>query len=72
MPGNREFELQLAQQHVREAEAHVERQIQIVGQLQRDGHPTLEAEQLLKVFEETLESQRAGLKELQAAQNQRS
>ncbi|MBV9113427.1 MAG: hypothetical protein JOY67_11460 [Hyphomicrobiales bacterium] len=51
----------LLKQHLAQAESdvvlgtgHVERQRQIIAELERDGHDTEEAEQLLRTFEETL------------------
>jgi hypothetical protein len=49
-----ETELEMAQRHVREGRLHVAGQRELVAVLRVDGHPTLEAESLLKVFEQTL------------------
>jgi hypothetical protein len=51
-----EAEIEMGKRHIREGEEHIARQEQIVGELRRDGHPTAEAESLLKVFRETLAS----------------
>jgi hypothetical protein len=61
-----ESELDMAERHVREAEAHICRQKEIIDELRRDGHPTEAAENLLRVFEVTLESHRQGLARIKA------
>lgn len=45
----------MANRHIREGEAHVSRQREIIAQLQRDGHATATAESLLSEFETTLD-----------------
>jgi hypothetical protein len=47
-------ELALAEEHVALARQHVARQKALIAELERDGHPTELALQLLGVFEETL------------------
>ena len=64
-----ETRLQTAERHVREAEAHIARQREIVEELRRDGHPTIEAEILLRIFEDTLKSHLDGLARVRAARN---
>ena len=59
--------VEMAKPHVREAEAHIVRQQEIIEQLRSDGHPTLEAELSLKVFQDTLRSHKQSLSRLQAA-----
>jgi hypothetical protein len=49
-----EEHLEQARRHVAEGEEHVARQQQIVDELERDGHDTTQAREVLKVFEETL------------------
>ena len=51
----------LLQRHLAQAEKdvalgtlHVERQLEILAELGRDGHPTKQAEQLLQTFEDSL------------------
>lgn len=56
----------MARRHVREAESHIARQKEIIETLRRDGHPTLEAEELLKTMYETLWSHQDGLAVLMA------
>ena len=46
----------MVEQHIREAETHIARQHQIIAELQRDGCPTVAAESLLQVFQQTLVS----------------
>lgn len=61
MTKEKETELEMAERHVREAEAHVARQEETVQQLRRDGHDTKQAEALLTTFEATLVEHRRGL-----------
>ena len=58
--------VEMAQRHVREAEAHIVRQKEIIEELRRDGHPTLVAELLLKVFQDTLRSHKESVLRLSA------
>lgn len=51
--------LEMVEQHIREAEAHIVRQREIIAELQRDGCPTVAAESLLDVFRQTLASHEA-------------
>jgi hypothetical protein len=51
---NGETDLEMAMRHVREAEAHMARQIALIGEMRRGGHPTSDAEALLKVYEQLL------------------
>ena len=51
-----ETTLQIVERHVREARLLIARQREIIEELRFGGHPTLAAESLLKVFEETLET----------------
>lgn len=48
--------LKMVEQHICEAESHIARQHQIIAELQRDGCPTVAAESLLEVFQQTLVS----------------
>ena len=56
-----EFKLEIAQRHVREGERHVVQQRALVLELAGGGHSTLDAEDLLRVFEMTLSSHREQL-----------
>lgn len=49
-------ELALADEHVALAMQHIARQKELIGELERDGHPIGLAEELLKLFEDTLAS----------------
>ena len=49
-----EEHLALAQRHVMEGEGHVQKQRDIVAELERDGHDTTQARELLRTFEELL------------------
>ena len=44
--------LALAQKHVADGERHVRRQRELVAELDRDGHDTWQAKDLLRLFEE--------------------
>lgn len=57
----KETEWEMCVRHVREGEAHVVRQRQIVAELRAGHHPTALAEQLLAEFERTLIDHRAHL-----------
>jgi len=46
--------LRRAEDHIAEAEAHIRRQREIVADLERDGHDTALAKDLLEIFEGTL------------------
>ena len=48
-----ETTLEMVRRHVAEGHAHVERQKEIIAMLDRDGHDTVEARALLKVFEQS-------------------
>ena len=50
--------------HVREGEAHLERQRLLIAELRADGHPTDQAEALLAALERTQETHKAHLREL--------
>ena len=65
-----ETKVQLAERHVREAEARVTRQMEIIEELHRDHHYKLEAEAeaLLRVFQDTLKTYQQDLARLRAAQ----
>jgi hypothetical protein len=52
-----ETALELVEQHIRESEAHIARQKEVIEELRRDGEPTEAAESLLRIFEETLAAQ---------------
>jgi hypothetical protein len=62
-----ETELAMTRRHVREGEAHVARQREIVNELSDHGHDTVMAETLLAEFESTLRDHRAHLARLLAA-----
>jgi hypothetical protein len=47
-------DLQQVEDHIAEGEAHIRRQRQIVAELERDGHDTALAKDLLEIFEATL------------------
>lgn len=57
----REAKIEMAERHIRQAEEHIRGQKEIIEQLRRDGHPTLGAEELLRTFEETLQTHRSDL-----------
>lgn len=59
-----ETTLQMVERHIREGEAHVVRQMEIIEELRRDGHPTLAAESLLQVFLQTLASHKMHAEQL--------
>jgi len=46
--------LKLAERHVANGTAHIERQRQIIAEVDRDGHPIGRSEELLAVFENSL------------------
>ncbi len=56
-----ETELEMVQRHVREGEAHVERQREIVAEVQARGEPTEMAVTLLAEFEDLLRLHKAHL-----------
>lgn len=62
----RDAELEMAEHHVREARSHVSRQEELLESLRRDGHPTLEAEDLLRILRETLKTHQDILDQLKA------
>jgi hypothetical protein len=64
-----ESKLHMAERHVREAKTHVAQQRDILERLRRDGHPTMDAESLLGVFQETLKTHQDDLARLQAEQS---
>jgi hypothetical protein len=57
----RETELEMAQRHVRQGEARVAAQRELVEELRRDGHDMTQAEKLLVTFQTTLASHRRAL-----------
>ena len=61
-----ETELEMVQRHVREGEAHVERQREIVVELREQGHPTDMAVTLLAEFEDLLRQHKAHLIRIEA------
>jgi hypothetical protein len=52
--------LEMATRHVREAEAHVTRQREIVNELRRNGEDATDSEALLATFESLLRSHQLG------------
>jgi ATP-dependent protease HslVU (ClpYQ) peptidase subunit len=62
-----ETELQMVQRHVREGEAHVQRQREIVTKMWERGAPTDIAVTLLEAFQETLRQHKAHLSRLEAS-----
>jgi hypothetical protein len=46
--------LELANRHLAEGQKRIGRQIELIAELERDGHGTAQAKGLLKQFEETL------------------
>ena len=64
-----ESPLQMAERHVRDAEAHVTRQMELIEKLHLDHHYKLEAdaETLLRVFQDTLKTYQQDLARLRAA-----
>jgi len=58
--------VEMAKRHVCQAEAHIVRQKEIIEELRHDGHPTLAAELLLKVFQDTLRSHKESVLRLSA------
>jgi hypothetical protein len=61
-----ETELQMVQRHVREGEAHVQRQREIVTKMRERGAPTDIAVTLLEAFQDTLRQHRAHLGRIEA------
>jgi hypothetical protein len=61
-----ESRLQMAERHVRDAEAHVARQRRIVLDLSGHGHPIDLALELLDEFERSLRDHRASLERIRA------
>jgi hypothetical protein len=61
-----ETELQMVQRHVREGEAHVQRQREIVTKMWERGAPTDIAVTLLEAFQDTLRQHKAHLVRLEA------
>lgn len=66
----RKSKFQSAEWAVHLAEIHVLRQMEIIEELRRDGHSTVEPERLLQLFEETLKTDQQTLDDLRAAQAQ--
>ncbi|HLY06814.1 MAG TPA: hypothetical protein VKR31_13810 [Rhizomicrobium sp.] len=64
-----ETELELAERNVREGEANVLRQQEIVAVLRRGGYTGSRPERLLAVFEASLAEHRKHLASLQRAKN---
>ena len=60
-----ETELQMVQRHVRQGEAHVQRQREIVTNLWERGAPTDIAVTLLEAFQDTLRQHKAHLARLE-------
>jgi hypothetical protein len=60
--------VEIARRHVLEGETHLRRQVEIVAELRRDGHPTEIAEALLGEFEQTLKDHKTHLSRLEAEQ----
>jgi|ERR1700722_1034376 hypothetical protein len=58
--------LQMARRHVRDGEAHVARQREILAKLQADHLPTEMAQKLLVGFEETLQLHKSHLAQIEA------
>jgi hypothetical protein len=56
-----ETKLEMSERHVREGEAHVRRQSEIIAELREAGHSTQDSEALLNVFEQLLASHRKHL-----------
>jgi ATP-dependent protease HslVU (ClpYQ) peptidase subunit len=61
-----ETELQMVQRHVREGEAHVQRQREVVTKMWERGAPTDIAVTLLEAFQDTLRQHKAHLVRLEA------
>ena len=61
-----ETELQMVRRHVREGEAHVQRQREIVTEMWERGAPTEIAVTLLEAFQDTLRQHKAHLVRLEA------
>ena len=61
-----ETELQMVQRHVREGEAHVQRQGEIVAEMRERGAPTDMAISLLEQFQDILRLHKAHLAKLKA------
>ncbi|MBV8534283.1 MAG: hypothetical protein JO128_01750 [Alphaproteobacteria bacterium] len=51
--------LAMANRHVEKGERHVRRQRELVAELERDGHNTVEAKKLLEQFEKLQEMHKA-------------
>ncbi|TNC69471.1 hypothetical protein [Rubellimicrobium roseum] len=64
-----ETELEMVQRHVREGEAHVKRQREIVAELRERGHPTDVAIALLAEFEDLLRQHKAHLVRIEATKS---
>jgi hypothetical protein len=64
-----ETDLEMAERHVVEAEARIERQKQIIAEMERDNHPEAaeRARDLMATFCRTIELMRAHLAELRAS-----
>lgn len=56
-----ETDLQMAERHVREAEAHIVRQKQVIKELRESGQPSQASESLLTTLESLLASHRQGV-----------
>jgi hypothetical protein len=64
-----ETRLQMAERHIREGQARIARQYEIIAKLRHEGHSTLAAEGLLAVFETTLAGFREQLELLRKIHN---
>ncbi|MBV8684296.1 MAG: hypothetical protein JO111_15570 [Caulobacteraceae bacterium] len=64
-----ETQIEMAWRHVKQGEAHVQKQHEIIARLRRQSLPTGQAEALLHEFESTLEEHRASLDRLEKEQS---
>jgi hypothetical protein len=67
-----ETELQMVQRHIREGEAHVQRQHEIVAETRKRGVSTDMAVTLLELFQDTLSLHKAHLVRIEAGDNANS
>lgn len=61
-----ETELEMVLRHIREGQAHLDRQREIVAEMERRGTATEEARELLRTFEHTQALHRAHLARIKA------